>query len=157
MTLNKGFTLVELMVVISIIAIAFGVIVSSSASIQKSSRDTERQADLRQVQSALQQFYADQNFYPFQFNLVSDSDGKLTNSDGNPNTPTDTKVYLSKIPQDPSSLTTPYLYAALPANCDNQTSKCLQYCLYANLEVTDAVDDAQCSTIVGYNFELIQP
>lgn len=115
----QGFTLIELMISIAIIGIVFGVIITSAGSIQKGSRDTQRQSHLRTIQSALEQFRADNNYYPP--NLYTGA-----NSLNSP------KPYLNPIPVDPSN-SSPYPYAADPAACPNP-SPCSKYCLYAKLE-----------------------
>ncbi len=61
---SRGFTLIELMVVISIIAIlaTVGLVVYSSA--QKNARDGKRVGDLQEIQKALEQYYSINTQYP---------------------------------------------------------------------------------------------
>lgn len=121
---QTGFTLVEILVSIVIITIVFGVVLTSSAAIQKSSRDTKRQSDLRSIQSALQNFYADQNSFPT---------GPLP-SPGSALSAT-SRVYLTSLPSDPLSPTTGYEYQAIPSSCSQSgPTYCTNYCIYANLE-----------------------
>jgi prepilin-type N-terminal cleavage/methylation domain-containing protein len=60
---NRGFTLIELIVSISIIAIisSIGLVVYTGA--QKLSRDSKRMGDIKEVQKAMEQFYAINNGY----------------------------------------------------------------------------------------------
>lgn len=61
---KKSFTLVELLVVIAIIAIlATGLLVGLGTA-RKKARDARRIADLRNVQNALEAYYAQNNKYP---------------------------------------------------------------------------------------------
>jgi len=53
---QKGFTLVELLVVISVIAILTSLVSISLASAQKQARDTTRKSDLSQYRSSLEMF-----------------------------------------------------------------------------------------------------
>lgn len=62
---NLGFTLVEILVAVSIIGIVSAVALTMFSTPQKQARDTERRNDLRQFQLALEN-WANQNngFYP---------------------------------------------------------------------------------------------
>lgn len=62
----KGFTLLELLVVISIISLlaTFGFVQLSNA--RRDARDTKRIADLKQVTRALELYYNDNGKYPIQ-------------------------------------------------------------------------------------------
>ncbi len=56
--MKKGFTLLELLVVISIIAILISVGMTSFATAQKKGRDAKRKGDIKSVQNALEQYYS---------------------------------------------------------------------------------------------------
>ncbi len=59
----KGFTLLELLVVISIIAILLGFITASLTRSQKKGRDSRRQADIKAIQQAFEQYHLDESEY----------------------------------------------------------------------------------------------
>ena len=64
-TVNKGFTLLELLVVIGIIGVLVSLITVSFSNAQKTSRDSRRRQDLVSIQNAMEQYYAANNFaYP---------------------------------------------------------------------------------------------
>lgn len=121
---RTGFSLIEIMIVISIIAIVSGIGLSLVSALQKTTRDAQREADLRVLQSALQQYYADQNFYPNDMTSVLSSGGSLTSCTGKYSSPActnPTKTYLSVVPKDPAG--TPYVFQSLKnvtsaVNCD---------------------------------------
>jgi len=59
--MKKGFTLMELLIVIAIIGILVSVSVASYSSAQKKGRDARRHTDLKALQNAWEQYYADNN------------------------------------------------------------------------------------------------
>ena len=61
---SKGFTLVELLVVISIIALLSTIAAVSLGSARTKARDTSRIATMKQLSTALEQFYSDKGGYP---------------------------------------------------------------------------------------------
>lgn len=61
---RRGFTLLELLVVIGIIAILMSLAAVAYSSAQKSTRDAKRRGDMKALQSALEQYYA-ANFYAY--------------------------------------------------------------------------------------------
>ena len=61
---KKGFTLFELLVSISIIAILTVIAMVSYSSAQKKARDAKRIQDVDAVGKALESYYSDENEYP---------------------------------------------------------------------------------------------
>ena len=167
---KKGFTLIELVVALGIISAVFGVIISSASAIQRSGRNTQRQADLQSIQGALERYFADQHFYPCSPSvdcppaakpLVLTSSADITNETGNPNSASSQKFYLTTIPADPLlSTTRPYCYSAAASSadsvCDNSASSannCGYYVLTAQLEDNSLSDSFSCGG-QNYNYAL---
>ncbi len=61
---KKGFTLIELLVVIAIIGLLSTLAVVALGSARVKARDSKRLADLKQMQTALELYYTDNNAYP---------------------------------------------------------------------------------------------
>ena len=61
---SRGFTLIELMIVISIIAILATIALAGLAGAQKGARDTQRQQMANAIRAALERYYADNGSYP---------------------------------------------------------------------------------------------
>lgn len=63
--IKKGFTLLEMLVVIGIIAILVSLGFASYSTVQKKARDAKRQGDLKSAQQVMEQCYSVNSFqYP---------------------------------------------------------------------------------------------
>lgn len=111
---TRGFTLIELMVVMTIMGLLIIVGVASYTSVQTKSRDGRRKSDLRQIASALEAYYNDYSTYPpndpntFGINgcgttgtasCVWESAFQTLRADG----VTVKTMYMPKLPGDPAS------------------------------------------------------
>lgn len=156
---SAGFSLIELMIAISIVAIVSALGITSINTIQKNSRDTQRQADLRTIQSALQQYYADQNRYPSTLDSELTDGTAFTDCSGKASPCTATKTYISKMPKDP--LGGEYFYrpvvdvTRLDDNCDldseGEVGICHYYVLCTALENPPSGSSCYNGT---YNFQV---
>lgn len=61
---NRGFTLIELMIVITVIAILASMVLFGLGAAQKSARDVQRAQLMKAVQLMLQNYYSDKGSYP---------------------------------------------------------------------------------------------
>lgn len=95
---KKGFSLVELLVVITIIAILSVVAYTAVGGQTVKARDSKRKQDLNTIQQALEIYFAEMGTYP---------NAPLTNGTGAGEIP---KKYLSDIPQDPGTAGHSYLF-----------------------------------------------
>src|SRR3990172_6134679 len=59
-----GFTLIELLIVIVIIVIVIGVGAASYSTVARNGRDSQRKADLKKAQLAIESFYSENGAYP---------------------------------------------------------------------------------------------
>lgn len=112
-----GFTLVELLITISIIAILSVVLSISYSNAQKNGRDQRRIADLKAIQNAAEQYYLLSGSYPAPANYVTGRKWAVG-----------TQSVLESYPKDPKNTST-YIYAAsniLPTS----------YCVCAMVENT---------------------
>lgn len=128
--LIKGFTLIEVMIVIVLIGIIMMVSMGAFVSSRKSARDGKRKADLEQLRSALEMYRSDLGYYPNTSEVVPG--GSLVDPKGVGTD--DDVVYLSKIPQDPTSGYT-YYYSRTTAN---------RYLVCAHLEISPPVSALDC-------------
>lgn len=151
---QRGFTLIELLVVLVIIALLSAIALVSFQQFSKKGRDAKRQGDLAGIQSALQQFNSDHGYYPLVGGSCSNGtfrvDCALKSLDG-------TKTYLTKVPKDPLTTQDQYCYSPLPSSCNNTTTKCTNYNLYAKLEAQAAGSFSCTGGGTTYNLQVTPP
>lgn len=125
---NQGFTLLELLVSATLIAVLTIIGIVSYSSVNKRSRDVKRKSDLEQIRSALEMFRSDFGYYPNEnagaWNTVSPLSSDLVTN------------YLPSIPDDPQSPQSHYYY--VPTNLDATTSNYYGYCICGYLETLPA-------------------
>jgi general secretion pathway protein G len=100
---KKGFTLIELLIVIAIIGLLSTLAVVALGSARVKARDSKRLADLKQLQTALELYYTDQNAYPAGTSVsLGDSTHACLNSSGFAAAGC-ASPYMGQIPVDPKS------------------------------------------------------
>lgn len=99
---KNGFTLIELLVAISIIAILTALLTANYVGARQRGRDTQRKANLYNIQQSLELYRADNGTYPLTSEL-STCGGAFTSSGGT--------TYMQKIPCDPTT-DIPYVYTS---------------------------------------------
>ncbi len=143
-----GFTLIELMVVISIIAILSGISIFALNDARVSGRDAKRKADLSQIASGLELYKADCNFYP---NSIPSAGNPLTGGACNTNT------YIEAMPADPDTANS-YRYVPLPLGC---AGTCTRFQLWTALENIPTSIPSYCTSIgscgSACNFCIVNP
>ena len=96
---KKGFTLIELMIVMAVIGILATIALVGLGQAQKSARDVKRQATMGGIRTALECYYGVMGTYPGSVNW-----GNLTNS-LNPTSPATTCIAVATV-TDPSAPST---------------------------------------------------
>lgn len=141
MTKNrKGFTLIELLVVIAIIALLSTLAVVALNNAREKSRDAKRVSDIKQVQTALELYFADVTEYPMVASAQTlGATGALTLSETNGFSDTAAgTTYMGQVPSDPGSNT--YVYTSYQSDgttaCDATSEDCADYEIVFTLEGT---------------------
>jgi prepilin-type N-terminal cleavage/methylation domain-containing protein len=113
---QQGFTLIELLVVVIVIAALSGIVISlvNSGGFRNKAKDTQRVSDLKQLQTALELYFADRRAYP-----VSAAWIEITGTDTMSNLLRPT--YINKIPTDPNGT------AGIANPCNTQTTPRYNY------------------------------
>lgn len=114
MTNRKGFTLIELLVVIAIIGILSTLAVVALNSARQKSRDAKRVSDIKQIQTALELYFGDQNGYPVEATAVTlGSTGYTTLSSGASFAGTASgTTYMGQVPSNPTPGGADYSYVS---------------------------------------------
>jgi general secretion pathway protein G len=107
---KAGFSLVELLIAATIIALLAGIGVTSYSALTIQSRNSRRKADLENLRSALELYRADNDYYPEELSTL------------------ESENYLTKLMDDPKSGRN-YVYC--PTGEDLNFT---DYSLYASLE-----------------------
>lgn len=146
-----GFTLIEMLVVISIIGILAVLISANLNSARSRARDAERKSDLRNIETALRLYYNDEGAYP----AASSSQIKACTSYSSPTAcswgsawAVGSVTYMSKLPIDPLSPAQSYIYENSGVDTFTLTA-CLE-----NTSDPNAVATALCSGSSGYGFQI---
>lgn len=145
-THRRAFTLVELMVTVSIIAILIAIGIASYSSINKRSRDTKRKSDLEQLRSALEMYRAQNGNYP------SAGGGSFVSTTNLAASLVST--YIPAIPVDPQD-ESPYMYRYRATNVSG--GNYYGYCLSATLETQNPEDTCTPDSSISQNYGLKSP
>lgn len=125
----KGFTLIEMLVVISVIGILSALALVSFASSQKQARDTNRKSDLRQYQGALESYANKTNgIYPSRTTTASAYSTLCSDL----NTSLEPDISCS---EDPKNSTDPtFIYNYISNGTGTGSNTATEYVLWAKIE-----------------------
>jgi general secretion pathway protein G len=143
---QKGFTLIELIVVISIIGILSSLLVANFMNVRQKTRDGVRKKDLEQIRLALETYRIDAGEYPVHLYPVTPE-----NCTGSDSISYEGIVYMEKIPCDPGSEKPKYEYVR-----DSELRYDLSACLEnANDQDQNSIPDSECES--GKKYALTNP
>lgn len=142
--MKKGFTLVELLIVVGIISALVAMQGFVYVNSQRNARDSRRQTDLENVRAAVEQYRSTNNSYP----LSLASNPSCASTSGltfNPSCAANcslkdvsSNIYMSPLPSDPKCQNYSYKYSTTPANCTGKAGTgevvCTDYTLGTYLE-----------------------
>lgn len=148
-TVTTGFTLMELLIAISIVAILMAIGIVSYGTINKQSRDAKRKSDIEQIRSALEMYRTDNGYYPNAGggSFVDVSTGLSALVSGG---------YIAALPADPKPSSMVYEYKA--TNLSSDDNNYYGYCLSALLE-SETPTSPPCTpdSTVGHNYGAKNP
>lgn len=133
---DKGFTIVELLIVIVVIGILAALVITTFTGIQQKARNTERETDIKAMQGQIEAYYAQNGKYPTLGNMNDDS-WRGTNMKGlDKEALRDPKSASYTLADTAAADVYSYHVTASDGttSCDNSTNDCAQYTLTATLE-----------------------
>jgi len=113
---SSGFTIIELLIVIVVIAILAGLVLNAFGNIQARARDTERRNDINAIHTQLELYHGDNSSYPA---ALADLENLNAEALVAPGTDED------------------YTYATTPDDCETDANDCATYTLSADLEAEE--------------------
>lgn len=133
---SKGFTIVELLIVIVVIAILATLVIVTFTGIQQKARDSKRETDIDALDSHLEAFYADNGYYPTITDLTTSSWVASNMKGFDPSALTDPKGNIIT-GNAPAAGT--YAYSYVTQGCtttspSSSTNECTSFVLTAELE-----------------------
>jgi type II secretion system protein G len=121
---QKGFTLVEILVVVTIVGILSSFLFSNYVGARQRARDATRKSDLQQIRAAFELYKADTGIYP---PLTTGLEGTGWNSTACGGVfQQNSVVYMRKKPCDPTSPTTRNYTYSRPTTVTYTLSTCLE-------------------------------
>lgn len=106
---RKGFTLIEILIVVAIIAILASVVLVGLGPTQQSGRDARRISDLHEVQNGLELYYNKCGYYPGTGTAGACGNTATTGYGGMATALGSVGVGITQVPLDPTN-SAPYLY-----------------------------------------------
>lgn len=130
--MRKGFTFIEILVVVTIISLLTAVAVVSYSSFLKQSRDAKRKTDLEQIRAALEMYRSNNDEY-----YSASVNGNCVN------VVTWLSLYITTIPNDPKNSSGYYYRCIISAN---------DYTLGAYLENGGSGSCSNCKAGIACNY-----
>lgn len=125
---RSGFTLVELLIVIVVIAILASISIVAYQGIQSRARDTQRLQDVKTIAKAMEMYYADKGVYPPTNGSTKINTAWVTTADASWANLEAALVpaYISSMPKDPqaSQTTNPGIWGGYNYDMLRLTTQC---------------------------------
>ena len=134
---SQGFTLIEILVVVTIIVLLTASAVVTYSIFFKQARDAKRKTDLEQVRAALEMYRSNNDTYPVGLSWAILS--SLTSP----------VIYIQSLPSDPKNPTYSYYYSG-----DGDT---YTLCAALELDTSGACGGASCGSGITCNYQLTSP
>jgi len=137
---NKGFTIVELLIVIVVIGILAALVITTYSGIQKKARNSKRQTDLQSLQTNLEAYFNEKGYYPNRVNDMNSASWLTTNMkslDQNAKTDPSNPTQSKDLAASPAAKVYSYqVTQSDDSSCESDDTTCAKYTLTATYEGT---------------------
>lgn len=141
-SVQKGFTIIELLIVIAIIAILAGLVLTGFQGTQAKARDSERTTDMDSLYKKLEEFHNENNYYPGAIDTASIKtqfpgieDDSIRDPRGTPlANQTAVADAAALVGTSPGSASTAPNYHYTPYGCSGTPAECTGYQLKTGIE-----------------------
>ena len=117
---KKGFTILELLISIAIIAVLSSIIMVSMTGIKKQTRDTRRMSDINEIQKALNLYFTTTNRFP-----IFTSETIITGTDAF-STLLEQGGHITQVPTDPAYPEYAYTYQSDSTGANFNLKFCME-------------------------------
>lgn len=132
---QDGFTIIELLVVMVIIAILAFILITTFTGIRERERNTERQRDIKAIQNQIEGYYVRNGRFPTLANLNDNAWREANMRDLKSNDLQDPKSKNQQLVATPQATSYAYTVTASDdSTCDNTAKDCTKYTLTAFYE-----------------------
>jgi prepilin-type N-terminal cleavage/methylation domain-containing protein len=136
---NRGFTIVELLIVIVVIGILALLVITTYSGIQAKARNAKRQTDIQSLQTQMEAFFSQNGYYPSLTDMNSASWRATNMKSLDPNALIDPSNTSQSNTLVASPTADSYAYAVSNSSgtsCESADTTCAQYTLTATYEGT---------------------
>ncbi len=121
---SKGFTIVELLIVIVVIGILAALVIVQFTNVQARARDAERKSDIRALQSKVAEYYALNGYYPITLGSVTSLPADACKAPGGSGTCASSDYQYKAFKTGTTVATTG------TTDCNNTADNCVSYIIY---------------------------
>jgi type II secretion system protein G len=152
---NRGFTLMELLVVMAIIGVLASVVLSSLNVARTKARDAQRISDARSIRMAINAYFLDNGSYPNSGGVGIDPNDSWSNSNHSTSwsaLETALRPYISRLPLDPVNTATGWAGASGTYTYTYALCSATQYMLVWRTELANVSSPGAMCGATFYNY-----
>ena len=148
---RTGFTLIEMLAVIAIIALLAGMLLPALSKARIRARVAKAKAEMLNIRVSIEQYYSDYSTYPTN-DSVFNYNGEVADEECGAlyKLKVDTKAYMSSIPMDPFNNAIPYMYFSNEDDYSGMSDTAVAWVLFSKgPDKKNTFNNSEKITIIG--------